>query len=189
MGNWSAVKINNAALGLVGCRQIVSLDEGSTESAQCSVYWPLTLEYVLERHPWKCVGKQATLTTTTTAPQFGYSYAYPLPADFVRMISMDDGDDKFHAAGKVLHCDDSPAYIWYVPLEMDATKYDAMLAWALVLHQAYCLAFALRGDDDKAQLIFGHLEKFFYPIILHADASRRGVRELSSNVLTDVFRL
>lgn len=185
--NWNAIQINNAALGLVGCREIVSLDEDTDEARKAKFYWPLTLRYILESHPWKCVGKQATLETTTTAPAFGHSYAYPVPDDFVRMISMDDGDDAFHVAGRVLHCDDSPAYIWYVPLETDATKYDAGLVHALALHQAYFLALALRDDQDRARVIMGDLERFFLPIIRHVDASRRGVRAISQNVLTDMF--
>lgn len=185
--NWNAIQINNAALGMVGCRAIVSLDEGSDEANKCKFYWPLTLQYVLESHPWKCVGRQAVLTTSTTSPAFGHSYAYPLPADFVRMISLENPDAEFHVAGRTLYCDDSPARVWYVPLETDATKYDAGLVHALTMHQAYFLAFALRNDDDKAQLVLGHLEKFFLPIIRHVDASRRGVRTTASGSLTSMF--
>lgn len=187
MGNWSVTQINNEALGLVGCQRIRSMDDAGNEAAACRFHWPLTLEYVLSVHPWKCVGKQATLTTTTTEPQFGHDYAYPLPADFVRMISMDDADDAYHVTGKILHCDDSPAYIWYVPLEADATKYDATLVQALAFVQAYKLALALRQDFGLAEGIQGHFERFWLPVIRHADASRRGVRTMASRTLTDMY--
>lgn len=186
--NVSVVQINNAALGLVGCGAITALTDGSREAQACQLFWPLTLEYILGVHPWKCVGVQATLTTTTTAPQFGYTYAYPVPANFARMISMDDGDDAFHVAGRVLQCDDSPAYIWYVPNDPDLTRMDASLVESLTFHQAYKLALALRQDAALADTLLKHYEQFFLPVIRHADASRRGVRTMSAGTITEMFR-
>lgn len=186
--NWSIVKINNAALAMVGCQSIVSLDDQTPEALKCKVFWDLTHEYVLGVHPWKCIAKQAELTTTTTAPAFGFSYAYPVPADFVRMVSMDDSDDAYHVAGRTLHTDDLPARIWYVPRGADITLYDATLVQALVLQQAYMLAGGIRQDKDLATMILQHMERFFLPVIRHADASRRGVRTISQHTMTDMFR-
>jgi hypothetical protein len=187
MGNWSVVQIHNEALGLVGCQRIRSLDEAGVEAAACRFHWPLTLEYVLGVHPWKCLATQATLQTAATAPQFGHDYAWQLPADFVRMVSMRYADSAYHVTGKVLHCDESPAYIWYVPLVTDATRYDATLVQALAFVQAYKLALALRQDAKLADLLQGHFERFWLPVIRHADTSRRGVRTVESSTITDMF--
>ena len=46
----------------------------------------------LRAHPWKFATKRVTLTPNpATPPPFGYSFAYDLPNDYVRMVSI--GDD------------------------------------------------------------------------------------------------
>jgi hypothetical protein len=185
--NLSEVDICNGGLDFVGAGTIVSLTEDSLAAAACRRHWPITRQEVLESHPWKCVSKQATLATTTTAPLFGFSYAYPLPADFVRMIGTEDPDDLFTVHNGILHCDLSPAYIDYVYLCVDPTRYSAGLVNALQMHLGYRLALALRQDANLADTILKHLETFFLPIIRHADATGRGVRTMNQSTLTDLF--
>ncbi len=189
--NLSELDICNAALDFAGAGKILSLDtatDRSPEAAACRRHWPAARQYVFESHPWKCLSKQATLTTKTTNPQFGFANAYPLPIDFVRMMGMDDVDDEYKVHQGILHTDDSPAYIEYVYLCTDVTKYTAGLILALELTLGYFLNLALRQDVEIANTIMGHLERFFLPIIRHSDASGQGQRTWKRSVLTDLFR-
>ena len=188
--NWSKTQICNAALGLVGAAEIGNYDDASDRSVEaqsCRFYFPILLQCVLESFPWKCVAKQATLTTTAAEPPFGFSYAYVLPADWVRMIEMDHPSRKYRVYGRTLHTNASPAYINYVPLEMDATKYTAGLVRCLYLNLGYELALARRQDPDLANQMRMDLERFFLPVVRMADAAGRGVRELAQGTLTDMF--
>jgi hypothetical protein len=190
--NLSWTQICNLGLKRAGAGLIGNLDdsgERSPEAEFCRLEWPIVLSYVLESHPWKCCAKQASLATTTTAPLFGFDYAYPLPADYVRMIGMADQDATYQALGRVLHTDESPAEIDYVYLCVDPTKYTAGLVDTLAFQLAYRAALSLRQDARLAEQILGDLERFFLPIVRHADGASRGVRTTSRNVLTDLFEL
>jgi hypothetical protein len=185
--NLSEIQICNGALDFVGAGSITSLTDGTVEAAACLRHWPIARQQVFESHPWKCISRQARLTTTTTAPQFGFSYAYPVPADYVRMMGMEDAGDEYQVYQGVLHTDESPGYIDYVYLCTDPTKYTAGLINALQMHLAYRLALALRQDADLAARILTDLEKFFLPVIRHADATGRGVRTMKASTFTDLF--
>ena len=189
--NWSITQICNAALGLVGAATIGNYDDAAdrSRSAQaCRFYFPILLQCVLESFPWKCVATPATLTTTAAEPAFEYAYAYVLPADWVRMIGMDHPSRKYRVYGRLLHTNASPAYISYVPLEMDATKYSAGLVRGLYLNLGYELALAVRHDPELAAQIRRDLEQFFLPVVRMADAAGQGVRDLSQGTLTDMFK-
>ncbi len=187
--NLSTTDIANAALGLVGAEKILNLVTDTSHPAKtCRFYWPIILQAVLESHPWKCVAQPAVLTTTTTAPPFGFDYAYPLPADFVRMVGLEEPDAQYRVyGGKVLHTDESPACINYVPLETDCTRYSAGLVRVLYLNLGYELALALRQDAGLAQQIRGDLEKFFLPIARMVDSVEQGEVTIQSSTLTDMF--
>lgn len=185
--NWSFTQICNAALGLVGAGSIGHYDDDSHEARTCRFYFPILLECVLESYPWKCVATPATLTTVTTAPEFGYAYAYSLPADWLRMIDMDHPSRTYRVYGRFLHTSASPACINYVPLEMDATKYSAGLVRCLYLNLGYELALALRQDPALADQMRRDLEQFFLPVVRMADSAGQGVRSFSQGTLTEMF--
>jgi hypothetical protein len=186
--NLSELDIVNGGLDFAGAGRILSLAENSTEAAACRRHWPLVRQYVFETHPWKCISKQATLTTQTTAPQFGFRSAYPLPADYVRMMGMDYATRQFKVFNGALHTDQNPAYIDYVFLCLDPTRYSAGLCNVLQLQLGYRLALALRQDADLAERIMLDLEKFFLPLVRNADASGQGQRLQTQDTLTDMFR-
>jgi len=186
--NISETDICNAALRLIRARPIGNLDDNEPNAAQCRFFYSIIRSVVFRSHPWKCIAKQATLETATTAPQFGFSYAYPLPGDYVRMIGMDDPQEGYRVyGGKVIHTDAAPAYIDYVPLELDTTKYSAELVRCLYLNLAYELAFGITGDAKIAETIRLDLEKFFLPIARMTDSVERGARTFVADTFTELF--
>jgi hypothetical protein len=56
----------------------------------CNRWYDVTRRAVLREHPWLFARKRITLTPTTTTPAFGYSNAYNLPNDFIRLVSIED---------------------------------------------------------------------------------------------------
>ncbi len=188
--NWSVTDICNAALGLVGAADLANYEDAadrSTEALKCRRYYPLIREVVFEAHPWKCISRRVSLTATTTAPAWGYSYAYPLPADYVRMVGMDDPRRKYKVQGRILQTDESPADLEYVWLDADTTHYSGMLIRCLVLNLAYELALALTRDPAVADQVKMDLEKFFLPIARMVDSVEQGEVTIQSSTLTDMF--
>lgn len=47
---------------------------------------------VLRSHPWNFAAKRAIISASATAPAFGYSTAFPVPNDFLRLLSIQDAD-------------------------------------------------------------------------------------------------
>jgi hypothetical protein len=48
----------------------------------------LALDTELQGHPWNCATVRTKLATTTTAPVFGWTYAFPLPAQTLRVYDL-----------------------------------------------------------------------------------------------------
>lgn len=56
-------------------------------------WYDVERQAALRAHPWKFAIKRATLTPTTTPPPFGYLYAYNLPNDYIRKVTI--GNDYY----------------------------------------------------------------------------------------------
>jgi hypothetical protein len=128
----------------------------------------------LRAHPWKFATKRITLTPTGTTPPFGFAYAYNLPSDYIRMISIGDdylGDLRLtHVIenGQILTPSGSSAqtdtgdastlYLRYVYDCVDVNKFDPLFIAFFALRLAVKLApkFAISaalGRDLSAQLL------------------------------------
>jgi hypothetical protein len=88
----SPVAICNIALDHLKQKQITSITPPTTTPETiCARHYDQTRRAVLESHPWNFAIKRVQLTPLASAPAFGYSYAYALPPDFIRLLTI--GDD------------------------------------------------------------------------------------------------
>lgn len=190
--NLSPTDLCNLSLSLIGAAEIANLDDSadrSPEARACRVFYPIIQETVLSSHPWNCASQPATLTETTTAPDFGYSYALPLPPDYIRFNGFPgNAGQRYRIYRRVLHCNVCPAEIDYVYRETDLTRYSPMLIRCFYLNLAFELGLALTHDVRIAREIFDYLQRFFLPIARMHDATEDGPRVWESGVLTDTFR-
>jgi len=187
--NISEVDIINLGLGMVGAADIGALTDRSTEAAAARKYWPVVREAVFAASPWHCLEKRVTLSTTTTEPAWGYAYAYPLPDDFVRIIRLELGGAEYEVVNqRVLQTDlSADVEIAYVSRETDTTRYSGALIRCLYLNLAYEFAHAVVRNRDTAAMILDHLQKFFRPVCLMADAAGSGHQTLAAEDLVDRF--
>lgn len=58
----------------------------------CGRWYDVVRRSVLRKHPWNFATKRVILTQATQAPAFGYSRAYNLPVDFLRLNTLNDTD-------------------------------------------------------------------------------------------------
>lgn len=150
----SAVAICNRALEKLGATPITSLSDDSREGRACNrTYEPLRNK-LLREHVWNFAVKRDDLAAATTTPSWGYSYEFPLPDDFLRLLEIQDiADYQIEAADdgtRVIRCDDAgPIYIRYVALVTDTAKFDPLFDEALACLIAFELCEELTQSNNK----------------------------------------
>ncbi len=144
-------EICNLALKALGLDPITSL---ASDSSQAGIIlrntWEATRDAILRAANWRCLlSRSVSLARETAAPSFGFSYAYALPPDCVRVVEMSVDADYSVEGGKLL-TDEIEAYVLYVAYD-NATdpvaRLDGHLVEALVSQLAVDIAPALKSKS------------------------------------------
>lgn len=162
------VDIANYALGLCAEGGISALSENTPQAKLCSLHLTPTILEVLAEARWKSARKQAVLSQTA-APLFGWAYAYTLPANFIRLVYLNDTDiynlteENFEIQSGVLYTDEPSVSITYVanPLILggDVGKLDPLLVKAIYTALAAKLAWHLQQNRTMADSLDGKAER------------------------------
>lgn len=88
----SAIHICNLALDRLGQREIASIDTPTNANEEiCARHYDQTRREALRRYIFNFAKKYAVLTVSATkTPAHGYTYAYALPNDFIRLLVLGD---------------------------------------------------------------------------------------------------
>lgn len=79
----------NAALSYLGEMRVTSIDDTNSKQARtCKQFVQDTIDEVLECHRWNCATKLAILALNASEPIWGYTNAYELPSDFIRIMEV-----------------------------------------------------------------------------------------------------
>lgn len=144
----SQVSISNQALAAVGGNLIVSFSDGTTEANLCAALWTSTVDTVLAAYPWPCAIKRASLAMLATSPAFGYSAAFQLPSDCLRVLDTDDDRRTWKREGRTLLADASAVSIRYLSNAADVQNFDAPLVATLAARMAAELAPAVAQSNS-----------------------------------------
>jgi len=188
--NTSPTIMCNKALDFIGAATIGNFDdatERSLSALKCRRFWPTVWPAVCRSHPWKCISRQASLTEAGAEPLHTYSYSFRLPADYLRMVSMDDPRRRYRLIGHEIQCNTTPAIIDYVYRCTDWSLYTEDLERCIYLNLAYELAYSLASNVEIADRVKGELEKFFLPLARMTDAVEGGAEEIEAGTFTDQF--
>jgi hypothetical protein len=145
----------NIALRRIGAARISSLTQDSTKEAVAARdLYDEARRDLLNLHNWNFAIKRESLTASATSPTFGWDYTYPLPYDFIRMVSVHPHDDdnaaieyrlEFQSGDdRVLLTNSNQIYIRFVFDMEDCNVMSAAfrdtLAWRLARDLAQALA-------------------------------------------------
>jgi hypothetical protein len=86
----SQTSICNRALEKLGESPIVSLSDNLDQAKALKRVYVDSLNALIAEHPWHFAKKRAALPASATAPAWGFNFAYPVPADFVRLLGIND---------------------------------------------------------------------------------------------------
>lgn len=85
----SRVDIVNHALTKLGEERIISLDDQVAAARHASAVFDLVLEGELQANSWTFALRRASIAASATAPAWGYTYSYPVPADLIHLEYVD----------------------------------------------------------------------------------------------------
>lgn len=108
---------------------------------------------VYRMHPWNSCMKRVNLTPTTTTPAFGYTYSFALPADCLRVDSVNNKPD-YRREGKFLLSNNSTLSLRYIAEIIDPSQLDSMLTDAIAHYIAYSMAYDVTQSDTARQTMY-----------------------------------
>ena len=156
--------ICNDALGLLGMDPIADIDDTDDANAvKCKQFFDLTRDSLLRRHAWAFAVTRVELAQLEDGPAFGYTYAYQLPSDCLRLLAAaEEGEDLDSAtlataglqyaveAGSVL-TDSETCYAKYLARVEETGLFDSLFCEALSNALAVKLANAFTKSDAIVQ--------------------------------------
>lgn len=108
-------------------------------------------------------------------PAFGWTYAYVLPADFIRALEINDSDEDTAGAwtieGLRLLTNADQVNLVYVKRSNNVAQWDTLFQEALVLKLASKLATTLRGSAAQVPDLLAEYERMIGPLARRVDAN------------------
>ena len=146
----STVDIGNGALNQLGATTILSLTEDSKNARLCNSRYTQVRDSVFRSHPWNCLQKRVELAADTTAPAWGFSFAYTLPSDCLRLLRILDYDSNYKVEGRKILSNTSSMKILYIGRVTDPNEYDELLRETLSAALGADIAFAVTSNNQTA---------------------------------------
>ena len=146
----STVEICNGALNQLGATTILSLTEDSKNARLCNSRFTQVRDSVFRSHPWNCLQKRVEIAADTTAPAWGFSFAYTLPADCLRLLRILDYDSNYKVEGRKILSNTSSMKILYIGRITDPNEYDELLRETLSAALSADIAFAVTSNNTTA---------------------------------------
>lgn len=150
----SETDICNRALQKLGVSRITSLDEDSPEARDCNAAYEFVRDAELRRHPWGFAIKRVTLAPDVESPDFGFNYAFTLPADALRILPDNEVTDWVVENGKLLTNDGDTLKLRYVARITDTGVYDPLFANVLATRLAFELAESITHSTQLKSAIW-----------------------------------
>ena len=146
----SIVGICNGALNQLGATTILSLTEDSKNARLCNSRFTQVRDALFRTHPWNCLQKRIQIAADSTAPAWGFSFAYTLPADCLRLLRILDYDSNYKVEGRKILSNTSTMKILYISRVTDPNEYDELLRETLSAALSADIAFAVTSNNTTA---------------------------------------
>ena len=150
----SVVEICNGSLNQLGATTILSLTEDSKNARLCNQRYTQVRDSVFRSHPWNCLQKRIELAADTTAPAWGFSFAYTLPSDCLRLLRILDYDSNYKVEGRKILSNTSSMKILYVARVTDPNEYDELLRETLSAALGADIAFGVTSNNQTTQNMY-----------------------------------
>jgi len=147
----SQTEIMNRALTKLGAARITNALDNSKSARVMNALWDTVRKAELRRRIWTFATTRTSLPAVSPAPAWGHANAYQLPADFLRIVQINDTfavpaltdyrdqDDSAYQieGGQILTDFNAPLKIRYVRDIADPGVFDALFVETLASKLAY----------------------------------------------------
>ncbi len=145
----SAVDIANSALNNIGASTINSLTEDSVAARIVNQRYVFVRDAVFRSHPWNCLVRRASLAQNSTAPTWGYTYAYNLPTDpyWLRVLRLEKLDLDYKVEGRTIVSDEQTMKIKFIARVTDPNEYDTLLVESIAARLAADICYGITNSN------------------------------------------
>jgi len=148
------VNIVNIALRSIGVKRISSMSDNVEAQRVMTDLYDHIRDEMLAIHPWNfAIEYSDTLAENADAPDFDYDYSYALPADCLRVIELEDAEDKFKVVGGNLFTDTEDPKIKYIKQVTTTANFSKAFVTAFAARLAAEACYSLTNSrtlaDDK----------------------------------------
>jgi len=147
----SEVDICNLALQQIGAKSISSLGDDSPRARACNRVYAHARDSEIRAHPWSFARARVSLAAKSTDPAFGYSKAYQLPADFLRLLPTREQTDFQIEGGDILTDDGAPLKVVYLRQVTDPNTFDQGFIDLLVARVARDVSEKINNSSRKLE--------------------------------------
>jgi len=147
----STVDIANYALNSLGASNITALDENSKPARIVNQRYEAVRDSVFRSHPWNCLQKRTSLAKDATAPAWGFTAQFTLPADCLRLLYIIDYDSNYKVEGRKILSNTSTMKILYISRVEDPNQYDELLRETLSAALAADIAYGITSSNPVSE--------------------------------------
>jgi len=155
------VSICNLALSWLAGNLIISLDDEIIEAQLCKANYDSSRDAVLEDRAWTFATKRYRWTPLSTAPVYGYGYAFMIDPEVVRILEVRDSDGTYNAngandldwrrEGNTIVANASVIYVKALRRVADTSKYPPSFVMALAARLAADICIPLTESRQMQQ--------------------------------------
>lgn len=131
MASYSAVKICNMALTLLGAAHISALTEANEQASACNAQYEPCIDELMSRHDWVFAKSYSTLSRLSDEHDTD-AYQYQLPSDCLRPLSIYGAmpQPKWFVEGEYLVCSETEVTLVYIKKVTDPSTFSDGFAHA-----------------------------------------------------------
>jgi hypothetical protein len=179
------VEIANRALTKLGAERILLLTDPSKEARVMNAMFDTVTDAELRRHRWKFALTRATLPALIATPEWGYTYAYQLPSDFLALVQVNEYYLRglkqktlwTVESGQILTDLPAPLKVRYIKRVDNVAVFDPLFVEVLACKLAFEACETLTQSTQKRQLA-GEEYRFALQEALRQDAIENPPDEL-----------
>lgn len=176
----SQTGIVNAAAGILGSTsRLQSIEDNMPLGLHARSFWPMVVRQAFVDYNWNFAIARTELNASADAPEFGYDFAYALPADCSRWLPPGPDDDGWfegiEEGGLILTDAAAPVRVRYISLERatQVARWPDYFCTAIMYSMAEMLAEPLM-QSASLRRDMGDLAELHWKRAKRRDAQSRG---------------